>query len=526
METHTHTLSIFTLKPGLLCTMALNESPIRKGHPFCFQCGICKNDTTDDKKMSVCSRCGVVAYCSRQCQSLSWPEHKHECNKLADFPLRLRKYDDWRGRMLEARRDIVCGELIWSEEPSIAVRECQFKTNVTTKAMDTFQKKITTLFGEPVRNKLIVLVQNLPENGDHTGGLWFLVDAALRKKKWYERRIHFYTWELATACPRRHKVVKFLAKIHKVKASVVLRVFGLVKINHFLIESVLHSNTRYGTAFYDYAAFFNYSCRPNMWRVYQNGTCATFHATRNIAKGEPLTLAYSENRDNDVALTNPCRCGQCERAEIVQTRIESFGEVLDAETLNFIAKTHTLMLNMTRGMRKPEKTKASHVFAKCVDTLEEILNLDNAITIMCAIGVSIVQDVSGLCNTSLGKDFRDVSVETYCAFRFRLWDICLALALKMDNPDNEMPQHLKKQSMLILATVAMVHGSPSANTESVAKMANFIKICSSLYGTHIEADSAIMIELDVFAAAKKVVASYQKLIAAAADIKDDTDDDN
>ena len=41
----------------------------------CFKClKICE-------KLSVCSRCGVIVYCSKECQRRDWPRHKQDCKE-------------------------------------------------------------------------------------------------------------------------------------------------------------------------------------------------------------------------------------------------------------------------------------------------------------------------------------------------------------------------------------------------------------------------------------------------------------
>ena len=38
----------------------------------------------ETKNLMACSRCKVVAYCSKECQLNDWPKHKKMCRKLAD----------------------------------------------------------------------------------------------------------------------------------------------------------------------------------------------------------------------------------------------------------------------------------------------------------------------------------------------------------------------------------------------------------------------------------------------------------
>ncbi len=45
-----------------------------------LECKFCKTKTKDRSILQICSGCNKVAYCSRDCQSKDWSEHKLECN--------------------------------------------------------------------------------------------------------------------------------------------------------------------------------------------------------------------------------------------------------------------------------------------------------------------------------------------------------------------------------------------------------------------------------------------------------------
>ena len=46
----------------------------------CYNCGQIK----DRALLSVCSKCRVCHYCSRECQLAEWPRHKHMCNIMCE----------------------------------------------------------------------------------------------------------------------------------------------------------------------------------------------------------------------------------------------------------------------------------------------------------------------------------------------------------------------------------------------------------------------------------------------------------
>eukprot|EP00798_Chlamydomonas_sp_ICE-L_P003873 gene3873-13937_t len=44
------------------------------------RCAGCNTPGSQTKKLSACSRCGMVAYCDKECQRAAWKEHKGVCN--------------------------------------------------------------------------------------------------------------------------------------------------------------------------------------------------------------------------------------------------------------------------------------------------------------------------------------------------------------------------------------------------------------------------------------------------------------
>lgn len=60
----------------LICAVAavLHFDRIGRRCSYCF---------TNKTKAKTCSKCHLIAYCSRACQCADWPMHAHECKHLA-----------------------------------------------------------------------------------------------------------------------------------------------------------------------------------------------------------------------------------------------------------------------------------------------------------------------------------------------------------------------------------------------------------------------------------------------------------
>ena len=70
--------------------------------PLSKKCSYCNAEPANSKSLHDCSRCGMAAYCNRQCQLAAYPEHKLWCKHSAkDHPI-----DDVKGkrRILFSRR--------------------------------------------------------------------------------------------------------------------------------------------------------------------------------------------------------------------------------------------------------------------------------------------------------------------------------------------------------------------------------------------------------------------------------------
>ena len=65
---------------------------VRKTLPKLGMCNSC-GQTKDRSLLSVCSKCRVCQYCSRECQVADWPAHKGRCDILCDAHQRSRQND-------------------------------------------------------------------------------------------------------------------------------------------------------------------------------------------------------------------------------------------------------------------------------------------------------------------------------------------------------------------------------------------------------------------------------------------------
>ena len=52
----------------------------RKKEPKMGNCYTCNNEM-ERVSLSVCSRCMIEQYCSRECQVAAWPKHKEDCDE-------------------------------------------------------------------------------------------------------------------------------------------------------------------------------------------------------------------------------------------------------------------------------------------------------------------------------------------------------------------------------------------------------------------------------------------------------------
>jgi len=59
----------------------------RKTIPKMGICGHCKHEM-ERVSLSVCSRCMIYHYCSRECQVAAWPNHKSQCDNYVNVKFR------------------------------------------------------------------------------------------------------------------------------------------------------------------------------------------------------------------------------------------------------------------------------------------------------------------------------------------------------------------------------------------------------------------------------------------------------
>ena len=61
----------------------------RKKVPKTSQCYHCGKET-ERVLLSLCSRCMIDQYCSRECQVAAWPEHKRNCDMYVQVGLAIK----------------------------------------------------------------------------------------------------------------------------------------------------------------------------------------------------------------------------------------------------------------------------------------------------------------------------------------------------------------------------------------------------------------------------------------------------
>ena len=101
-------LKFFSKRTSCSCLKKM-YSDARKILPKVGKCVNCKG-TKERKLLSVCSRCRVFQYCSRECQVAHWPEHETECDAHV---LVHNKHNDGDGKLLR-ELNCVLSHLVWT----------------------------------------------------------------------------------------------------------------------------------------------------------------------------------------------------------------------------------------------------------------------------------------------------------------------------------------------------------------------------------------------------------------------------
>ena len=92
------------------------------------ECYTCHKVVTGKKKLSKCSKCHAITYCSRECQKADWPRHGWNC-----VPVMVTEITG-KGRGLVASKDIKIGELIFIDKPVIeGVNAAKWRENKETE---------------------------------------------------------------------------------------------------------------------------------------------------------------------------------------------------------------------------------------------------------------------------------------------------------------------------------------------------------------------------------------------------------
>ena len=89
------------------------------------ECYTCHKVVTGKRKLSKCSKCHAITYCSGECQKKDWPRHGWNC-----VPVMVTEIP-FKGQGLVAAKDIKMGELIFIDDPVIEVEGEKMQTGET-----------------------------------------------------------------------------------------------------------------------------------------------------------------------------------------------------------------------------------------------------------------------------------------------------------------------------------------------------------------------------------------------------------
>ena len=118
-------------------------------------CTVCGKDA--DKK---CSRCKEVAYCSKECQAISWKTHKNDCKKIVKKLLN-KLYEcvkiEGKGDGLRAIDDIRYGEPIIIEEPVMQLEKVVIKKANPWRQLEKFPDTLRDSMKAQLEQRLLQL---------------------------------------------------------------------------------------------------------------------------------------------------------------------------------------------------------------------------------------------------------------------------------------------------------------------------------------------------------------------------------
>jgi hypothetical protein len=92
----------------------------------CYNCGI-EKERVD---LSVCSKCMVSQYCSRECQVARWPRHKNDCAILYQYKLKKKKQQRLAEEVSKERKYVQENKQIIAKEQLIG-QELKMKPNLS-----------------------------------------------------------------------------------------------------------------------------------------------------------------------------------------------------------------------------------------------------------------------------------------------------------------------------------------------------------------------------------------------------------
>ena len=126
------------------------------------QCYTCHKTVTGRRKLSKCSKCHAITYCSKECQVDDFVRHKWNC-----IPVMVTEYEG-KGRGVIAARDIKMGEVIFLDKPVLKVPQNPALFGISA-VLQKMEKEINNMPSEAMLqyNKL-VRVSEVEVIADHS----------------------------------------------------------------------------------------------------------------------------------------------------------------------------------------------------------------------------------------------------------------------------------------------------------------------------------------------------------------------